>query len=372
MTKAKRTSVFGRKSLVTALAALLMMPLAEADVLRIGVANAGGGEPVTFSGSSLGIVRNQQLLEKAFAGTGTEVQWFFFKGAGPAVNEALSNQQLDFAFEGDLPEVVGRANGLDTKLLAAIGVRANVYLAVPKGSDIKTIEDLKGKKVAVFRGTNGHLVSINLLADHGMTERDLKVINLDSGSSQAALASKGIDAAFGGRELFKLRDQGLVDIIFDNPNNDVRYTRQCALVVRGAYEKQHPDNVQKVVDTLVDAAKWESEDSNRAAVLNEWAKTNEPLASLTADFSHITLRDSASPLVDEFLRTRYQAVADQAKDEKMIRRPVTIDGWFETRYLENALKAKGLEHYWTAYGADGKATANNATASSDQTVHTGG
>jgi sulfonate transport system substrate-binding protein len=363
MAKAKRTSVFSTKSVATALAALLMMPLAEADVLRIGVANAGGGDPVTFSGSPLSIVRNQQLLEKAFAGSGTEVQWFFFKGAGPAVNEALSNQQLDFAYEGDLPQVVARANGLDTKLLAAIGVRANVYLAVPKGSDIKTIEDLKGKKVAVFRGTNAHLVSINLLADHGLTERDMKVINLDTGSSQAALASKGVDAAFGGRELFKLRDQGLVDIIFDNPEGNVRYTRQLALVVRGDYEKEHSQNVQKVVDTLVDAAKWTSEQQNRDAVLNEWAKTNEPLASLKADFANLALRDSASPLVDEFLRTRYQAVADQAKDEKMIRRPVSIDGWFETKYLDNALKAKGLEHYWTAYGADGKQPVGNATAS---------
>ena len=140
-----------RKTRIAAvLAAVMAVPLAEADVLRVGVASAGGGDPVTFSGSPLGIVRNQQLLEKAFAGTGTEVQWFFFKGAGPAVNEALSNQQLDFAYQGDLPAVVGRSNGLDTKLLAALGVRANLYLAVPKGSDIKTIEDLKGKKVACF------------------------------------------------------------------------------------------------------------------------------------------------------------------------------------------------------------------------------
>ena len=230
----KGIALFHKRSIAAALAALFAIPLAQADVLRVGVATAGGGDPVTFSGSPLAIVRNQQLLEKAFAGTGTEVQWFFFKGAGPAVNEALSNQQLDFAYQGDLPAVVGRSNGLDTRLLAALGVRANLYLAVPKGSDIKSIEDLKGKKVAIFRGTNGHLVTINLLAEHGLTERDIKVINLDTGSTQAALVSNGVDAAFGGRELFKLRDKGLIDIVYDNPTQDVRYTRQTALVVRGA------------------------------------------------------------------------------------------------------------------------------------------
>jgi sulfonate transport system substrate-binding protein len=354
--------LFLKCSIAAALATVLAIPLAQADVLRIGVATAGGGDPVTFSGSSLGIVRNQQLLEKAFAGTGTEVQWFFFKGAGPAVNEALSNQQLDFAYQGDLPAVVGRSNGLDTKLLAALGVRANLYLAVPKGSSLKSIEDLKGKKVALFRGTNGHLVSINLLAEHGLTERDIKVINLDTGSTQAALVSNGVDAAFGGRELFKLRDQGLIDIIYDNPTQNVRYTRQTALVVRGTYEKEHPGNVQKVVDTLVDAAKWTSEDSHRDAVFTEWAKSNEPAESLRADFTGVSIRDRASPLVDNFLISRYQAVADQAKEEKLIRRPVSIDGWFETSYLQKSLKAKGLENYWTPYGPDGKQPAGNAVA----------
>ncbi|KJZ66862.1 ABC transporter substrate-binding protein [Pseudomonas fluorescens] len=358
----KGIPLFHKGRIAAVLAALLAIPLAQADVLRIGVATAGGGDPVTFSGSTLGIVRNQQLLEKAFAGTGTEVQWFFFKGAGPAVNEALSNQQLDFAYQGDLPAVVGRSNGLDTKLLAALGVRANLYLAVPKASQIKSIEDLKGKKVAVFRGTNGHLVTINLLAAHGLSERDIKVINLDTGSTQAALVSNGVDAAFGGRELFKLRDQGLIDIVYDNPTQDVRYTRQTALVVRGTYEKEHPDNVQKVVDTLVDAAKWTSDDSHRDAVFTEWAKSNEPAESLRADFTGVSLRDRASPLVDNFLLGRYQAVSDQAKEEKLIRRPVSIDGWFETSYLQKSLKAKGLETYWTPYGPDGKQPAGNAVA----------
>ncbi|MGI4838053.1 MAG: ABC transporter substrate-binding protein [Janthinobacterium lividum] len=349
------------------LAIALLAGQAEAEVLRIGVASAGGGEPVTFSGSSVSILRNQQLLEKAFAGTDTEVQWFFFKGAGPAVNEALSNKQLDFAYEGDMPQVVARANGLDTKLLAAAGVRSRVYLAVPKGSPIKTIEDLKDKKVGLFRGTNLQLVADNLLAAHGLKERDLKIINLDSGSNLAALAAKGVDAGFGGRELFKLRDEGLVDIIYDNAENDPRYTRQAALLVRGDYEKSHQEQVQKVVDTLVDAAQWASNEGNRDAVITEWAKTQEPIASIKADFNGLALRDSTSPLIDDFVRGRYALVAQQSLEEKLIRRPVSIDGWFDTRYLDNALKKKGLEKFWTAYASDGKQPAANLAAASVDT-----
>ena len=55
-------------------------------------------------------------------------------------------------------------------------------------------------------------------------------------------------------------------------------------------------------------------------------------------------------------------MAEQAKDEKLIRRPVSIEGWFEPGYLQTALKAKGLENFWTAYGADGKQPTGNTVA----------
>ena len=76
----------------------------------------------------------------------------------------------------------------------------------------------------------------------------------------------------------------------------------------------------------------------------------------------MSLRDRNSPLIDTFLLSRYQAVAEQAKDEKLIRRPVSIEGWFEPSYLQTALKAKGLENFWTAYGADGKQPTGNTVA----------
>jgi hypothetical protein len=130
-----------------------MMPLAEADVLRIGVASAGGGDPVTFSGSPLGIVRNQQLLEKAFAGTGTEIQWFFFKGAGPAVNEALSNQQLDFAYEGDLPASCRVAPTAWTPNCWRHWAYAPICTwPFPRAPTSKAIDDLKAKS----RDLSGH------------------------------------------------------------------------------------------------------------------------------------------------------------------------------------------------------------------------
>jgi sulfonate transport system substrate-binding protein len=323
-----------------ALMAVAALPAQAApDTIRIGVATAGGGDPVTWGGSPGGVARVNNWLEDEFKATGIKVEWLFFKGAGPAVNEALSNKQIDFAYQGDLPSIVGRSNGLKTKLLLASGARNNLYLVAPSKSDIRSIKDLKDRTVSIFRGTNGHLVAINVLAANGLAERDIKGVNLDTGSAQAALVSNGVDAAFGGYEWFKVRDQGLAKVVYSTQGQDPAFTRQASLLVRADFEQANPAEVQRVVDVFVRAASWAAEfDQQQLAVRN-------------------------SPLADDFIIGRYKAVVADALKLKLIRREVSVDDWFDTRYLRNALKKQGLENYWTAHDAKGQPKAGPSVAS---------
>ena len=78
-------------------------------VLRFGVAQPAIGNPPGFYGSSVSIAHAKGWIEEEFKKDNIKIEWFFFKGAGPAVNEALTNKQLDFAFQGDLPApITGR------------------------------------------------------------------------------------------------------------------------------------------------------------------------------------------------------------------------------------------------------------------------
>jgi sulfonate transport system substrate-binding protein len=335
---------------------------AAPDVVRIGVATAGGGDPVTWGGSPGGVARNQRWLEEAFKASGVKVEWLFFKGAGPAVNEALSNQQIDFAYQGDLPMIVGRANGLQTKVLLISGARNNLYVVAPKDSPLRSVQELKDRKVSIFRGTNGHLVAINVLAAHGLAERDIKGVNLDAGSSQAALVSNGVDAAFGGYEWFKVRDQGLAKVIYSTQGQDPALTRQAALHVRTAFEQAHPAQVQEVVDVFVRAAHWASDEKNRDALFQAWAKSGTPVASWKAEFEGQPLAVRNTPLIDDFIRARYQAVVDDALKLKLIRRSVTVNDWFEPKYLHVALKQQGLENFWTPFDAKGQPLGKQSVA----------
>jgi sulfonate transport system substrate-binding protein len=335
---------------------------AAPDTIRIGVASAGGGDPLTFGGSPGGVARTNNWLEDEFKASGIKVEWLFFKGAGPAVNEALSNRQIDFAYQGDLPQIVGRSNGLKTKLLMVSGARNNLYLVTPPKSDIQSVKDLKGRNVSIFRGTNGHLVAINVLAESGLTERDVKGVNLDAGSAQAALVSNGVDAAFGGYEWFKVRDAGLAKVVYSTQGKDPALTRQASLLVRSEFEQANPAEVQRVVDVFVRAAHWSSEEKNRDELFRLWARSGTPVASWAAEFDRQPLAVRNSPLVDDFIVARYKAVVADALKLKLIRREVSVDDWFDTRYLKAALRKQGLENYWTAYDAKGQPKAGQSVA----------
>ena len=129
--------------------------LAQADPLtriRIAVPDLSAGSQHSGGGVS-DVLRSQQLLEKAFADEDVTIDWKYFKGAGPVINEAFANGQVDFAYLGDLAAIIGKANGLDTRLLSAAARGNKQYLAVVPGSGIKTLQDLKGKRVGLFRGT---------------------------------------------------------------------------------------------------------------------------------------------------------------------------------------------------------------------------
>src|SRR4051794_1610315 len=126
---------------------VLAPAFAEPVTIRFGFAQVGVGNRQFGSGNPAAIAHAQGFVEEEFKDSpDVKVEWSFFKGAGPAVNEALANDQLDFALHGDLPSIVGRSNGLRTKIVAANGIRANLYLAVRPDTGIQRIEDLKGRK----------------------------------------------------------------------------------------------------------------------------------------------------------------------------------------------------------------------------------
>ena len=111
-------------SLVVALSCAAFTARAEDKPSEIRVATPGvgiGNRPVV-GGSTWAVVHLRGLLEEEFKADGIKVSWNFLRGAGPAVNELYANRLVDFAAYGDLPSIIGRASGLDTRVIAGGGV----------------------------------------------------------------------------------------------------------------------------------------------------------------------------------------------------------------------------------------------------------
>ncbi|MGV2834566.1 ABC transporter substrate-binding protein [Pseudomonas shirazensis] len=311
---------------------------AEVDSIRIAVPDLSAGSKPS-AGGVVDVLRSQQLLEKEFAKDGIKIDWRFFKGAGPVINEALANGQADFAYLGDLAAIIGKANGLDTRVLSA-GVRGvKSYLGVVPGSGIKTLADLKGKRVAVFRGTANQLSFASALASQGLSERDLKVINLDFNAANAAIAAKQIDATWGLSNLLSLRERGLVELPVSSRDLKGAGSTQAVLLGTGEFIRQHPELTARLVKAQEQASQWLRDEHNRQAYIELVATTaNYPRVILEGDLADENLAEYFDPRLDaEFVGLLQQGV-DLAAKERLIRRGFPVSEWIEPRFLDAALQ----------------------------------
>ncbi len=349
----KRFTAFLSALALSLIAAPEALAAEQAKVIRIGVATVGTGNRPVFGGAVTSLVNVKGLLEQEFRAEGIKVEWNFFKGAGPAVNEAIANKLLDFAWQGDLPAIIGKAGGLNTKLLLADGTRGTAYVAVPADSPARSLEELKGKKVALFKGTNGQLVAAKVLDQRGLSERDFKSINMDGATTQAAIATKDVDAAWFGYDVYPLVDRGIARIVYTTRGQPANLSRQTHFLVTGDFEQRYPHIVQRVVNTLVREAAWASDDRNREQVLQQWAKSGVPYTAFKQDYEGTPLKVRLSPLFDDFFTTHYKDAVALSKKYRLIRGEVDVDSWLEPKYQREAVRQLKLDGYWAEFDAKG-------------------
>ena len=240
-------------------------------------------------------------------------------------------------------------------MLAAGGIRQNTYLAVPADSSIKTIQDLRGKKVAIFKGTNIQLAVAKILEGSGLTEKDIRAINMDTATTKAAIITKDIDAAFGGVDLLALRDQGTARIIYDT-RADPRFLRHSTLIASQDFVSKYPAITKRVVKVLVQASKWISDqEATPTPVYQLWTKSGTPFSNYKEDFNAATsIKTRASPVIDEYVTAQYKRAISDAKRFGLIKNDFSFDAWLDTSFLKQVLKELNLEHYWQEYDSNGK------------------
>ncbi|ABK67554.1 aliphatic sulfonate ABC transporter substrate-binding protein [Mycobacterium avium] len=217
------------------------------------------------------VIRDQQLLEKK----GYHVTWVLSQGSNKA-NEGLRSKALDFGSTGGSPALLARANGTPIKTVDVYARGEWTALVVAKNSPINAVADLKGKKVAVTKGTDPYFFLLQSLATAGLSPADIEIVNLQHADGKTALERGDVDA-WSGLDPFMaetIQQQGS-RIIYRNPD----FNSGGVLNAREDFITAHPDSVQLVVDTYEEARKWaKTHPAELAALLASQAKVSQSVA----------------------------------------------------------------------------------------------
>src|SRR5271168_916378 len=139
------------------------------------------------------VLKNKGLLESEFAKDGIGVRWVQSLGSNKAL-EFLNAGSIDFGSTAGSAALLGKINGNPIKSIYVYSRPEWTALVTRKDTAINKIEDLKGKRVAVTRGTDPHIFLVRALLSAGMTEKDISEVLLQHPDGKTALIRGDVDA----------------------------------------------------------------------------------------------------------------------------------------------------------------------------------
>ncbi len=143
---------------------------------------------------TLTLLKGRATLETRLAQKGITVKWTEFP-AGPVLLEGLNVGSIDFGTVGEAPPIFAQAAGAN---LVYVGNEppspASEAIVVPKGSTIGSLADLKGKKIALNKGSNVHYLLVKALEKAGVDYRDVQTVFLPPADARASFERGAVDA----------------------------------------------------------------------------------------------------------------------------------------------------------------------------------
>jgi sulfonate transport system substrate-binding protein len=179
----------------TRLRALLVLALVATAFVRPAAADSAKQLRIGYQKTGLMLVlKGQGLLEKRFAAQGIVVSWVEFQ-SGPPLVEALNAGSIDLGYVGDTPPIFAQASGVNFVYVASVPVPGqSSAILVRDGSGIKTPADLRGKKIAVTKGSSAQNVLVQVLTKAGIAYADVQPVYLQPADAGAALRNGSVDA----------------------------------------------------------------------------------------------------------------------------------------------------------------------------------
>src|SRR2546421_484531 len=198
------------------------------------------------------VLKEKGLLEKEFARDGVSIRWVQTLGSNKAL-EFLNAGSIDFGSTAGAAALVAKINGNPIKSIYVYSRPEWTALVTAKDSKITGVADLKGKRVAVTRGTDPHIFLVRALLGAGLSEKDITPVLLQHPDGKTALIRGDVDAWAG---LDPMMAQAEIEdgakLFYRKPDANT----WGILNVREQFLKDHPDVVRRVLAVYQEARKY--------------------------------------------------------------------------------------------------------------------
>ncbi|WP_340398299.1 aliphatic sulfonate ABC transporter substrate-binding protein [Paenibacillus sp. FSL H8-0079] len=292
--------------------------------VKIGVQGKGG---------LFGKAQEQKWFEDEFGELGVKVEWLEFQ-SGPPMIEAMASNHLDFAGMGNMPPISAQAAGIDFKIISQLlNGKNNVAIIVPNDSPIKSIADLKGKKVAVTKGSNAYNFLYQVLQKAGLDNSDIQEIQLQPDETQPSFESGKVDAWAVWDPYITLNTlSGKGKVLADGESEGV--LSPSFQLVRSDFANDYPELVTLYLKTFEQARQWEA--NNQEEAFQRYAdERNIPIDLVEGIQSRAAMINI--PVSDETIANQ-QNTANFQFELGTIRKEINVADVFDNQYIEEALK----------------------------------
>ncbi len=307
---------------------------AESKVVRIGTPAADASQLVENAGVAYGLGYLDEELEKV----GYKAEYYGFGQGGTAINEALVSNQLDLAFVGDIPSIIAKSNGLDIQIVASLNTSAEMGILAGKNSGIKSVADLKGKKVVVAFGTTTYVYMVNLLNANGMSINDVELIN-DIANGATLVASGDADAVVStGVGLYLFAAGGIGDII-NTSKTDPSLSSQFFVYGNTKYISANGEAIEAIIRALIRSRDKAAEDP--LAAQNAIVTDDRPLPIVQQIYPAELGFDMFEPYLTSEVAEKYDSTVSILLDGGILAKRIGAADIFNTEYLDAVYKELG-------------------------------
>lgn len=262
------------------------------------------------------VLKDKGFLEQDLAADGIKVRWVLSLGSNKAL-EFLNSGSIHFGSTAGAAALLGRINGNPIKAVYAYSKPEWTALVTRADSGITQVAELKGKRIAVTRGTDPHIFLIRALAAAGLTEKDAKLVLLQHQDGRTALEKGDVDAWAGLDPLMAQSELESGSKLFYR-NADAN--TWGVLNVREEFATRHPALVARVIAAYEKARQWAlANPAELKALIAREAKISEPVAE-----RQLTRTDLSTPAIGAAQQATITAAGKALQDAGVIKPDVDV------------------------------------------------